>query len=104
MSDTAVGPVRILVGVHFRRHVGGPGHLTIAPGELVLTDRRGIRRVVHRGDTVHVERKRWEPPTGNHWIEVGDGGVTAYATAGRGRTARVVAALEACGFTVRRRP
>ena len=66
----------------------------------MLTDRRATRRVVHRGDSVRVERKRFEPPTGNHWIEVSDGEATAYATAGRRRVTRVIAALEEFGFTV----
>lgn len=94
--------MRFLVGVHFRRHLGGPGHLTVSTGSLVLTDRRARRRVEHAGSVVRVERKRWEPPTGNHWIEVTDGSVTAHATASRRRAARVLAAVEAAGFTVER--
>lgn len=91
---------RILVGVHFRRHFGGPGHLAVAPGALVLSDRRARRSVAHAGTVVRLEHKRWEPPGTNRWLEVSDGTVTAWATMGRRRAERVVAALEAAGFEV----
>ena len=94
--------VRILVGVHFGRHFGGPGHVTVSPGSIVVTDRKERRRVVQTAPVVRLERKRWEPPTGNHWIEVTDGEQTCWLTASRRRAARVVAALEAAGFTVER--
>ena len=94
---------RILVGVHFSRHFGGPGHLTVQPGSLVLTDRRARRSVAHVGDVVRLERKRWEPPGTNRWLEVSDGETTAWATMGRRRAARVVAALEASGYVVEQR-
>lgn len=94
---------RILVGFHVRRHFGGPGHLTVEPGSLVLTDRRGKRSVRHVGDVVRLERKRFEPPGTNHWLEVTDGDATAWATFGRRRAERVLAALDAAGFTVESR-
>jgi hypothetical protein len=93
-------PQRFLVGVHFRRHFGGPGHLTVGPGELVLTDRRATRSVTHRGTSVTVEKKRFEPPTGNHWIAITDGETTGYAAISRKRAERVLAAVEECGFSV----
>lgn len=88
--------------MHFHRYFGGPGHLTVSPGRLVLSDRRARRTVVHASSVVRIERKRWEPPTGNHWIEITDGRVTGHATASRGRTERVVAVLVAAGFEVER--
>jgi hypothetical protein len=95
---------RFFVGVHFQRHFGGPGHLNVSPGALVLTNRRGSREVRQRGGSVVVERKRWEPPTGNHWVEVTDGEETGWATVPRRRAERIAAALEAAGFEVLRRP
>jgi len=92
----------ILVGVHFHRHFGGPGRLHIAPGSLVLVGRRGGRSVTHASSVVRVVRRRWEPPTGNHWIEVSDGSSTGWATVPRRRAERIVASLEAAGFTVER--
>ncbi|MCW2543531.1 MAG: hypothetical protein JWM40_1083 [Frankiales bacterium] len=86
--------------MHFRRHFGGPGHVTVAPGEIVLTDRKATRTVVHRGNVVKVERKRFEPPTGNHWIELTDGELTGYAAISRKRAQLVLDAMTACGFTV----
>ncbi|MDO9456695.1 hypothetical protein [Nocardioides sp.] len=101
-SDGSAGATaeRFLVGFHVRRHFGGPGHLEVAPGALVLTDRRGRRSVRHVGLVVRLERKRWEPPGTNRWLEVTDGETTAWATMGRRREARVVAVLEAAGFSV----
>ncbi|MCY7396401.1 MAG: hypothetical protein LH468_09675 [Nocardioides sp.] len=93
---------RFRVGVHFHRHVGGPGHLVIEPGRSVLRERGACRTVVHRGGVVRVERRRWEPPTGNHWIEVSDDTATPHATMGRRRAERVLATMVACGFTVER--
>ena len=95
-------PQRWLVGVHFRRHFGGPGHLTVAPGEITLTDRKGTRTLVQTGGTVVLERKRFEPPTGNHWVHVTDGEVTAWATMGRTRAEAVLAVVQECGFDVER--
>jgi hypothetical protein len=72
----------------------------VAPGALVLSDRRGRRRVRHAGSVVRLERKRWEPPGTNRWLEVSDGTTTAWATMGRRRAARVTTILDAAGFTV----
>lgn len=47
-------PQRFLVGVHFRRHFGGPGHVTVAPGEIVLTDRKATTTLRHTGTVVKV--------------------------------------------------
>ena len=93
-------PQRILVGAHFRRHFGGPGHLLVSPGSLVLT--KGDRTLTHAGALVRLEKKRWEPPGTNHWFTLSDGTTTAWATASRSRAERLVAALEECGFTVER--
>lgn len=93
-------PVRILVGVHFRRHFGGPGHVTITPGQIVLTDRKATRSVTHTAQVVRVEKKRFEPPTGNHWIELTDGTDTGWAAVSRKRAETVLAAMTAAGFTV----
>ena len=93
-------PERILVGAHFRRHFGGPGHLLVSPGRLELTKRD--RSVVHAGAVVRLERKRWEPPGTNHWFTLSDGTTTGWATASRSRAERIVTALEGCGFTVER--
>ena len=101
MSEPGEVSERLLVGVHFSRHFGGPGHLTVRPGSLLLADRRGRRSVVHTDPVVHLERKRWEPPGTNRWLELGDGTTTAWATMGRRRAARVVALLESAGFEVR---
>ena len=95
---------RFFVGVHFHRHFGGPGYLRVEPGSVVLANRRGTREVRQLGGSVVVERKRWEPPTGNHWIEVTDDAETAWATVPRRRAERIIAALEAAGFEVQRRP
>lgn len=95
-------PQRFLVGVHFRRHFGGPGHLTVSPGRLVLTDRKGTRTVTHQGTTVGVERKRWEPPTGNHWLAISDGETTAWATVSRTRLALIEQAMRLSGFALDR--
>ena len=93
---------RILVGVHFRRHFGGPGHVTISPGSIVLTDRKATRSVTHAGTVVRVERKRFEPPTGNHWIEITDGVETGWAAVSRKRAETVLAAMVEAGFSVER--
>jgi hypothetical protein len=95
-------PERFLVGVHFRRHFGGPGHVTVAPGEIVLTDRKATRTVRHTDQVVKVEKKRFEPPTGNHWIELSDGQSVGYAAISRKRADGLLAAMEACGFRVER--
>lgn len=95
-------PQRYLVGAHFRRHFGGPGHLTVAPGEIVLSDRKATRAVTQTGGSVRVQRKRLEPPTGNHWIAVTDGEVTGYATMGRKRADTILALMAECGFTIDR--
>lgn len=92
----------ILVGVHFHRHFGGPGRLQIAPGSLVLTTRRGNRSVTHGSSEVSIVRKRWEPPTGNYWIEISDGTLTGWATVPRRRAERIAAELETAGFSVTR--
>lgn len=93
---------RFLVGVHFSRHRGGPGHVTVAPGELVLTTRSGKQSMTHRQGPVRLERKRFEPPWGNHWIALTDGAVTAHVVTGRKRAERVLAAVSDAGFTVLR--
>lgn len=95
---------RFFVGMHLRRHFGGPGHLLIEPGRVRLINRRGSREVVQVGGTVVVERKRWEPPTGNHWIRIGSGDEVGWATVPRRRGERIAAALETAGFEVQRRP
>jgi hypothetical protein len=95
-------PQRFLVGVHFRRHFGGPGHVTVAPGEIVLTDRKATRTVVHQANTIKVAKKRFEPPTGNHWIELTDGEVTGYAAISRKRADRILEAMADAGFTIER--
>ncbi len=100
MSD----PSRFLVGVHFRRYFGGPGHLAVTSGGVTLTDRKGRRAVTQPVGVVRVERKRFEPPTGNHWIEVTDGYLIGHATMSRRRADQVVAALLAAGFAVERTP
>jgi hypothetical protein len=89
-----------LVGVHFRRYFGGPGRVRVEPGQIVLTDRKATRTLIHTGPVVTVERKRFEPPTGNHWIELTDGTVTAHVAVSRKRAERVLAAITACGFEV----
>lgn len=95
-------PQRHLVGAHFRRHFGGPGHLTVEPGRITLTDRKATRSVTQDGGVVRVERKRFEPPTGNHWIAVTDGEITAWATMGRKRADTILGQMAECGFTVER--
>jgi hypothetical protein len=91
---------RFLVGVHFQRHRGGPGHLTVAPGEIVLATRtRTVRQVA---PVVRLTRKRLEPPWGNHWIEVTDGSVTGHAVTSRRRAEALLSAITAAGFTVDR--
>ena len=91
---------RFTVGVHFTRHRGGPGSVTVSRGLLVLADRRGTRTVRHTDPRLHCERKRFEPPWGSHWIELTDGEVTAHAVVSRRRAGRVLAAAERSGFSV----
>ena len=91
---------RFVVGVHFTRHRGGPGHLTIEPGVLVLATKR--REVKQTSGTVTWEHKRFEPPWGNHWIAVTDGDVTGHAVVGRKRAQQLLALAEAAGFPVER--
>ena len=98
-----MSPQRFLVGVHFRRHFGGPGHLEVSAGEVRLTNRRGTREVRQAGGSVVVQRKRWEPPTGNHWIEFTEGDDVGRATVPRHRAERIAAALAQAGFDVVRR-
>lgn len=88
--------------MHFRRHFGGPGHLTVAPGQITLSDRKAIQEVVQASGIVRVERKRFEPPTGNHWIAVTDGELTGWATMGRKRADAILGQMTECGFTVER--
>ena len=92
-----------MVGVHFTRHRGGPGSVTVSRGVLTLADRRGKRSLRHTDPRLHCERKRFEPPWGNHWIELTDGDTTAHAVVSRRRADRVLAAAEGAGFTVERR-
>jgi len=93
-------PIR--VGVHFSRHRGGPGRLTVEPGRIVLATRNASRSVVHTAGPVRLEVKRWEPPWGNHWIAVTDGAVEAHAVVSRRRAARILTLVGECGFAVER--
>ena len=94
--------MRFLVGVHFRRHFGGPGHLTVAPGALTLADRKETRTVVQTSGPVRVEKKRFEMPGTNYWLELTDGTTTAWATMSRKRADAVLAAVAEAGFGVER--
>ena len=93
---------RFVVGVHFTRHRGGPGSVTVDRGVLTLADRKGTRTVRHTDPRLHCERKRFEPFWGNHWISLTDGEVTAHAVVSRRRADRILQAAAANGFTVER--
>lgn len=86
------------MGVHYSRHRGGPGWVEITPGEVVLTGRG--RTLRHTSPVLQVERKRFEPPWGNHWIALTDGEVTGHVVVSRRRAEALLAEAERCGFRV----